>query len=105
MSMSNTERPQAHVCTGENCADDEAHYDALVAANPSYGLPCGWSRYAWDGYVEASIAHDLKIASGRTTEDTVKALEAAQAWCVFIALLSTAAWALTYRALSEDGCA
>lgn len=101
--MSDTERPQGHVCNGTSCTDDEAHYDALVAANPNFGLPWGWSRYAWEGYVEASMTRALRSASGRTADDMVMALEAAQAWCVFVALLSTAAMALTHGAVFEDG--
>jgi hypothetical protein len=108
--MSTPDGPQGHICNGTDCADDDAHYDALVAANPNYGLPWGWSRHAWDGYVETSMARALWSAAGRTNDDTVKALKASQAWCVFVAILSTAAmalaheaWSIKYSSIFEDG--
>lgn len=91
--MSNTERPQRHVPIG--------------TYNLSDSVPWGWSRASWDDFVDENT---FSAGIGMENADGLRAIDAACAWCVFVAILSTAAMALTHEAWSikhigvfEDG--
>ncbi len=61
--------------------------------------PWGWSASGWYRY----RTNDLAVVCKRTSTHSREEHDAADAWCVFIALLSIAAMALMHGAISEDG--